>query len=175
MAESTQLATRTATSPSTRGDDKAPNQFLTFSLGGEVLAMEIRFIREILQYGGITEVPLTPAALCGVMNLRGSVIPVIDLAVRFGRPSAPIDRRTCIVILEVEEGGTTTAMGIVVDYVREVLEIADTEIEPPPTFGNTLRAEFIRGVGKVAGRFVLLLDVERVLSSEELSAIGHTD
>ncbi len=170
MAESMQLATRPAQPPATRGEEKVANQFLTFSLGGEVLGMEIRFIREILQYGGITEVPLTPAAVRGVMNLRGAVIPVIDLAVRFGRPSAPVDRRTCIVILEVEEGESTTVMGIVVDYVREVLDISDTEIEPPPTFGNTLRTDFIRGVGKIGRRFVLLLDVERVLSAEELAS-----
>jgi len=170
MAESTQLATRLAQPPTLRGMEKAPNQFLTFSLGGEVLAMEIQFIREILQYGGITEVPLTPSAVRGVMNLRGAVIPVIDLAVRFGRPSAPVDRHTCIVILDVEEGESTTVMGIVVDFVREVLEIPDAEIEPPPAFGNTLRTDFIRGVGKIGGHFVLLLNVERVLSAEELAA-----
>ncbi len=168
MAESMQLATRSAQVPVLRGGDKAPNQFLTFSLGGEILAMEIRFIREILQYGSITEVPLTPAAVRGVMNLRGAVIPVIDLGVRFGRPSAVVDRRTCIVILEVQEEESTTAMGVVVDYVREVLEIAESDIEPPPAFGNTLRTDFIRGVGRIGGRFVILLDVERVLSAEEL-------
>jgi len=172
MAESMQLATRSAQVPVLRGGDKAPNQFLTFSLGGEILAMEIRFIREILQYGGITEVPLTPPAVRGVMNLRGAVIPVIDLAVRFGRPPAPVDRRTCTVILEVDEGDSTTVMGIVVDFVREVLDINDAEIEPPPTFGNTLRGDFLRGIGKVGGKFVLLLDVERVLSAEELGAMN---
>ena len=168
MAESMPLATRTFQPPALREEETVRNQFLTFALGGETRAMEIRFIREILQYGGITEVPLTPAAVRGVMNLRGAVIPVIDLGVRFGRPSAPVDRRTCIVILEVQEEEATTVMGIVVDYVREVLEIADSDIEPPPAFGNTLRTDFIRGVGRIGGRFVILLDVERVLSAEEL-------
>jgi len=168
MAESMPLATRTSPLPALRGVETVPDQFLTFALGGEILAMEIRFIREILQYGDITEVPLTPAAVRGVMNLRGAVIPVIDLGVRFGRPSAIVDRHTCIVILEVQEKESTTVLGVVVDFVREVLEIAESDIEPPPAFGNTLRTDFIRGVGRIGGRFVILLDVERVLSAEEL-------
>jgi len=168
MAESMQLATRTAQLPSTREEELVRNQFLTFSLGGEVLAMEIRFVKEILQYGGITEVPLMPPVVRGVINLRGAVVPVIDLAVRFGRSATSADRRTCIVILEVEEVGESTVMGIVVDHVSEVLEIADAEIEPAPSFGSALRADFMRGVGKIGGRFVILLDAERVLSVEEL-------
>ena len=172
MVEAMPLATRTSQPPAMREEETRRNQFLTFALGGEILAMEIRFIREILQYGSITEVPLTPPAVRGFMNLRGAVIPVIDLSVRFGRPSAPVDRRTCIVILEVQEEENTTAMGVVVDYVREVLEIAESDIEPPPAFGNTLRNDFIRGVGRISGRFVILLDVEHVLSAEEL---GTTD
>jgi purine-binding chemotaxis protein CheW len=168
MAESMPLATRPPQLLAIREEEKTPNRFLTFSLGGETLAMEIRYIREILQYGGVTEVPLTPPALRGVMNLRGAVVPVIDLAVRFGRVPASVDRRTCIVILEVEEEDATTVMGIVVDSVREVLEIPDAEIEPPPPFGNAIRADFIQGVGKIGGRFVILLNVERVLSTEEL-------
>ena len=172
MAESMPLATRMSQPPVRREEEMVRNQFLTFSLRGETLAMEIRFIREILQYGGITEVPLTPPAIRGVMNLRGAVIPVIDLGVRFGRQPAAVDRRTCIVILEVQEQESTSVIGIVVDYVREVLEITESDIEPPPAFGNTLRTDFIRGVGRIGGRFVILLDIERVLSAEEL---GTTD
>ena len=168
MTESMQLATRTPQILAQVDEGSVRNQFLTFSLGGEVLAIEIRFIKEILQFGNITEVPLTPLALRGVMNLRGAVIPVIDLAVRFGRQATVTDRRTCIVILEVEEGDATTVMGIVVDHVSEVLDIADADIEPAPAFGGTLRPDFVRGVGKIAGRFVILLDIERVLSAEEL-------
>ena len=174
MAEALPLVTRTSQAPDLREGETRHNQFLTFALGGEILAMEIRFIREILQYGSITEVPLTSNAIRGVMNLRGAVIPVIDLGVRFGRPSAAVDRRTCIVILEVQEEETTTAMGVVVDYVREVLEISESDIEPPPAFGNTLRTDFIRGVGRIGGRFVILLDVERVLSAEELGRADST-
>ena len=168
MAESMQVATRASQTPALREKEETRNQFLTFSLRGEVLAMEVRFVKEILQYGNITEVPLAPPTVRGVMNLRGAVIPVIDLAVRFGRPATAADRRTCIVILEVEEEDRATVMGIVVDHVSEVLEIAETDIEPAPTFGSTLRADFVRGVGKIGGRFVILLDVERVLSAEEL-------
>ena len=146
------------------------NQYLTFSLGGEALAMEVRFVKEILQYRSITEVPVMPSVVRGVINLRGTVVPVIDLAVRFGRPATAADRRTCIVILEVEEEDRATVMGIVVDHVSEVLEIAETDIEAAPTFGSTLRADFVRGVGKIGGRFVILLDVERVLSAEELGS-----
>ncbi len=168
MAESMPLATRTSQLPGLQGGETGRNQFLTFSLGGEVLAVEIRFVKEILQYGSITEVPLAPPAVRGVMNLRGAVIPVIDLAVRFGRPTTSADRRTCIVILEVEEEERATVMGIVVDHVSEVLEVPQADIEPAPSFGNTLRADFIQGVGKIGGRFVILLDAERVLSAEEL-------
>lgn len=174
MAELMQLESRAPHSPRLGREGRVPTQFLTFVLGGETLAMEIRFVREILPYGGITEVPLAPSAVRGVMNLRGAVIPVIDLGIRFGRPSATMDRRTCIVILEVEEENATTVMGIVVDAVREVLEIEDSEIEAPPSFGNTLRTDFIRGIGRIKGHFVILLDLERVLSAEELGTTELT-
>lgn len=176
MAESMQLASRTALPSVSRLEEKTHNQFLTFALGGEVMAMEIRFSKEILQYGGLTEVPLMPPAVRGVINLRGAVVPVIDLAVRLGRRPQPVDRHTCIVILDVEENGDGMVMGIVVDQVKEVLEIADTEIDPAPTFGSNLRPEFIQGVGKVRGQFILLLDINRVLSIEEIGslALGRT-
>lgn len=172
MAESMNLATRNAQLSTLREEEKARNRFLTFSLGAEVLAMEIRIIKEILQYGALTEVPLTPPSIRGVINLRGAVVPVIDLALRFGRSITVADRRTCIVILETEEEGASTVMGVVVDHVSEVLEIADEDIDPAPAFGSTLRADFIRGVGKVGGRFVILLNIERVLSAEELRNDG---
>ena len=168
MVESMQLATRASGPPALRAEEPVRNQFLTFSLGGEVLAMDIRIVKEILQYTAITEVPLTPPEIRGVLNLRGAVVPVIDLAVRFGRPVTAIDKRTCIVILEIGENEAATVMGIMVDHVSEVIEIAQSEIDPAPTFGNRLRPEFISGVGKIGGKFVLLLDMNRVLSLEEL-------
>ncbi len=170
MAESMQVATRASQLPTPGEKEERRNQFLTFSLRGEALAMEVRFVKEILQYGSITEVPLAPPTVRGVMNLRGAVIPVIDLAVRFGRQATAADRRTCVVILEVEEEDRTTVMGIVVDHVSEVLEISENEIEAAPAFGSTLRADFVRGVGKIGGRFVILLDIERVLSADELGS-----
>ena len=143
-------------------------QYLAFTLGGETYGMDIRSIKEVIQYGGITEVPLMPGFLRGVINLRGAVVPVIDLSVRFSRPPTEINRRTCVVILELDR----TLLGIMVDNVSEVLEINTEDIEPAPAFGSDLRTDFIQGVGKVAGRFVILLDVDHVLSLDEMSALA---
>jgi purine-binding chemotaxis protein CheW len=148
------------------------NQFLTFTLRNEVFAMDIRSIREVIQYGGITEVPLMPPTVRGVINLRGSVVPVIDLAARFGWSLTDISRRTCIVILEIVQDELPSVLGIMVDHVSEVLDIAPEEIEPAPAFGSRLRSDFIHGVGKVGGKFVIILKVDQVLSIEELGASG---
>ncbi|HWQ11116.1 MAG TPA: chemotaxis protein CheW [Holophaga sp.] len=169
MVESTQLNTRASGPPVRREAEAARSQFLTFSLGAEVLAMDIRLVKEILQYSGITEVPLTPPDIRGVINLRGAVVPVVDLAVRFGRPVMPADKKTCIVILEVGEEGAASVIGVMVDHVSEVIELGLGDIEPPPTFGNTLRADFVRGVGKIGGKFVLILAMDRILALEELA------
>jgi len=146
-------------------------QYLAFTLGGETFAMDIRFIREVIQYGGITEVPLMPPFIRGVINLRGSVVPVIDLFVRFGRPACAVAHRTCTVILELTQGDGTAELGVMVDNVSEVLSIAASEVEPAPAFGSDIRAEFIAGVAKVGERFVILLDVNHVLSVDELAAL----
>jgi purine-binding chemotaxis protein CheW len=147
------------------------NQFLAFSLGGETFAMDIRSIREVIQFGGITEVPLMPPFIRGVINLRGAVVPVIDLCVRFRRPPSQAAHRTCIVILELEQGGETAELGVMVDNVSEVLSIGASEIEPAPAFGSDLRSDFIAGVAKVNEHFVIILDVNKVLSVEELAAL----
>ncbi|MGE5493403.1 MAG: chemotaxis protein CheW, partial [Actinomycetota bacterium] len=134
--------------------------------------------REIIEYGQVTEVPMTPPFIRGVINLRGAVVPVVDLAVRFGRAARDITRRTCIVIVEVDSPKGSQEMGIVVDAVSEVLEIPATDIEPPPEFGAKLRIDFIKGMGKVGGQFVVLLDVNRVLSMDEvavLSSLGRQE
>jgi purine-binding chemotaxis protein CheW len=146
-------------------------QYLAFTLGGETFAMDIRSIREVIQFGGITEVPLMPPFIRGVINLRGSVVPVIDLFVRFGRPACAVAHRTCIVILELTQGDGTAELGVMVDNVSEVLSIAASEVEPAPAFGSDIRAEFIAGVAKVGERFVILLDVNHVLSIDELAAL----
>lgn len=148
------------------------NQYLAFSLGTETFAMDIRSIKEVIQYASLTRVPLMPSFLRGVINLRGSVVPVIDLSVRFNHASTEIAKRTCIVILELQQSGNPIVLGIMVDHVSEVLDIGDSEIEPPPAFGTDLRADFIQGIGKVNGRFVILLDVEHVLSIEELATLA---
>ena len=146
-------------------------QYLAFTLGGETFAMDIRSIREVIQFGGITEVPLMPPFIRGVINLRGSVVPVIDLCVRFGRPATAVANRTCIVLLELTQGDAIAELGVIVDTVSEVLSIGESEIEPAPAFGNDIRTEFIAGVAKVGERFVILLDVNHVLSVDELAAL----
>jgi purine-binding chemotaxis protein CheW len=146
-------------------------QYLTFMLDGEAFAMGILAIKEILEYEQLTEVPMTPDSIRGVINLRGAVVPVIDLSVRFGRKATPVTRRTCIVILEIRSDGDEHVIGIVVDSVSEVLEIPPSEIEPPPSFGAKIRTDFIEGMGKVNGKFVILLDVGRVLSIDEIAVL----
>ena len=148
------------------------DKYLTFTLGGETFAMDIRFIKEVIQYGTLTEVPLMPDFIRGVINLRGAVVPVIDLSVRFNRPPTDAGRRTCVVILEIQHEGDLLVLGAMVDNVSEVLEIAGSDIEPAPAFGSTLRSEFISGVGKVGGKFVILLDVNHVLSIDEMAALS---
>jgi len=150
-----------------------PQQYLTFMLGGEVFAMGILHIKEIIEYGQLTTVPLMPEFIRGVINLRGAVVPVIDLSSRFGGKRSDITKRSCIVILELLHEDETQVIGVVVDAVNEVLEIAATEIEPPPAFGARIRTDFIAGMGKVEGRFVIILNVDNVLSSEDLSLIGQ--
>jgi purine-binding chemotaxis protein CheW len=150
-------------------------QYLAFGLGGEAFAMEIRFVKEVLQFEDLTQVPLMPPFIRGVINLRGAVVPVIDLSVRFGRSPTGISRRTCIVILEAPRAAGTIVLGIMVDSVSEVLELTAGDIEPSPTFGTDIRAEFIQGVGKVGTRFVILLDVHHILSADELAALAHED
>jgi purine-binding chemotaxis protein CheW len=121
-------------------DDLGDNrQYLTFSVGGEIFAIGILNIKEIIEYGSVTEIPMMPVFIRGVINLRGAVVPVIDLSVRFGRPATQIARRTSIVIIEVREGEVHQDIGIVVDAVHEVLEIPASEIEPPPAFGTKIR------------------------------------
>ena len=148
------------------------DQYLAFSMGGETFAMEIRSIREVIQFEGLTHVPLMPPFLRGVINLRGAVVPVIDLFVRFGRSPLPVSRRTCVVILEVTGEDGTSVLGVMVDNVSEVMEIGGSEIEPAPAFGSDIRPDFIRGVGKVGGKFILILDENQALSVDELSGLA---
>lgn len=147
-------------------------QYLTFVLGKETFALGILGIKEILEYATPTEVPMMPAFIRGVVNLRGAVVPVIDLAVRFGRQSSPVTKKTCVVIIEIASSDAHHVLGVVVDAVNEVLEIPGSEIEPAPTFGASIRTDFILGMGKVRGRFVIILDEMRVLSVDEMESLG---
>ena len=147
-------------------------QYLTFVLGEEMFAIGILSIREIIEYGYLTEVPMTPPFIRGVINLRGAVVPVVDLAVRFQRQAQMNTKRTCVVIVNIESTKGSQEMGLVVDSVSEVLEIPDSDIEPPPEFGSGIRSDFIHGMGKVNGRFVVILDVDRVLTVDEVAVNG---
>ncbi len=146
-------------------------QHLTFMLGKETFAIGILAIKEIIEYGQLTTVPMMPVFIRGVINLRGSVVPVVDLAVRFGGTPAEVTRRTCIIIIEFAAEDETQVAGVVVDAVNEVLEIPAADILPPPAFGASIRADFIKGMGKVQDKFVIILDVDKVLSVDDLALL----
>ena len=148
-----------------------PTQYLTFSSGSETFAIGILGVKEIIEYAGVTDVPMMSECIRGVINLRGAVVTVMDLAARFGRPRAEIGKRSCVIIVELEEAGEQHVVGILVDSVSAVLEIAPEDIEPPPGFGARIRTDFIAGMGKVNDRFVILLDVARVFSIEEIALL----
>lgn len=148
-------------------------QYLTFVLGGEMFAIEILNVREIIEYGALTTVPMMPAFIRGVINLRGAVVPVIDLSVRFSRAPVEVTRRTCIIIIEIDNAGERQDIGIVVDSVSEVLDIPNAMIEPPPAFGARIRTDFIHGMGKINDRFVIILNVDQVLSVDEMAQLSQ--
>lgn len=148
-----------------------PAQFLTFLLGEEIFAIDILSIKEIIEFRNLTTVPLMPECVRGVLNLRGAVVPVLDLQARFSRPVSQVGKRTCIVIVELNTVHGRQVVGVLVDAVNEVLDIAHDSIELPPAFGSRIRADFIRGIGKVEEKFVILLDVDQVFSVDELAAL----
>ncbi len=146
-------------------------QYLTFTVGKEIFAAGILTIKEILRYSAITDVPMAHPCLLGVFNLRGRVVPIVDLGLRLGRDPIGIGRRTCIVIAEVTSDNGTMEIGIVVDAVRAVVDIPNAAIEPPPPFGMRLHADHVLGVSRMNDLFVVLLDLSKVLSKEELAAV----
>lgn len=150
----------------------AEQLYLAFRLADEVYAIDILRIREIVEYSVPTSVPMMPASVRGVINLRGSVVPVIDLSIRFGRAPTGVGKRTCIVIVEVEHAGVMQILGLLVDGVNAVMEIDAGNIEPPPSFGTRIDTEFIEGMARADGKFIVLLDVGRALSIQEMAAIG---
>ena len=149
------------------------HQYLTFMLSGETYAIGILCIKEIVQYEQMTEVPRMPAFIRGVINLRGAVVPVIDLNARLGKPPTQVGRRNCIIIIEVVIEEETHSVGVMVDAVNAVLEIPDSEIESAPTFGTNIHAEFIAGMGKINGKFVIILNIQQVLSMADMGVLAE--
>jgi purine-binding chemotaxis protein CheW len=146
-------------------------QYVTFCLGEELFGVEVARAREILDLVPVTKVPQTPDYLLGVINLRGQVVPVVDLRVKLGMPKVDATRDSCIIVIEVQVDGETITVGGLADSVREVLELRDDLIEPPPRLGTKLKTEFIAGMGKIDDQFLILLDIDRVFSSEELALV----
>ncbi len=159
--------TRSATAETGAGTDAREGKYLTFVLADEQYGLEILKVREILGMMPITPVPQTPVFVKGVINLRGKVIPVVDLRLKFGMPEADYTTETCVIVVEVND----LQIGIIVDTVNEVLDIAGREIEDPPRFGTQVDTNFILGMGKVGEKVKILLDIEQVLSGEEMTAV----
>ena len=146
-------------------------QFLTFKLGDEVFALDITKVREVLDFTTVTKVPRTPEFMRGVINLRGSVVPVVDLRLKFGMTKTESSVNTCIIITEVTVDNDTTVLGALADSVQEVLDLDAENIAPAPRIGTKLNTEFIRGMGKQNDRFVIILDIDKVFSVDELALV----
>lgn len=149
-------------------------KYLTFTLAEETYGIGILKVKEIIGMMPITSVPQTPAFVKGVINLRGKVIPILDLRLKFSMEEIPYTERTCIIVVEIDSDDTTVMIGVVVDAVSEVLNIREDEIEEAPTFGTRLRTEHILGMAKMEGGVKILLNIDHVLSAEELASLGTT-
>src|SRR6478736_6853083 len=156
----------------TTKDEAAMAQYLSFQVAGESYAVGVLQAREIIEFTTVTRVPHAPPAVRGVINLRGSVVPVVDLALKFGLPASGVGRRTCVVIVECTIDGEATVMGVMADAVNHVLDLGPADIEPAPSFGTRVRTEYLKGMGKLEQGFVLLLDMDKLLSGQE-AAVGQ--
>jgi len=148
-------------------------QYLTFLAGQERFAIGILDVKELIEVSSMTRVPMTPDFIRGVINLRGSVVPVIDLASRLGHSSGELTKRSCIVLVEIAVDDESQTIGMLVDEVNQILEISGTQIQPPPNFGTDIRTDFIKAMGRVDDEFNILLSIANVLSMEELSVLGE--
>ena len=148
-------------------------KYLTFALGPEEYGLEILKVREIIGYMDITAVPQTPAHVRGVINLRGQVIPVIDLRTKFGMEAADVTDQTCIIVVETSQGNRNFSTGIVVDRVQEVLDIGGEDIEEAPQFGSSVNTDFILGMGKIGESVKILLDIDRVLEGTDFQNLSR--
>lgn len=151
-----------------RETEKQVQQYLTFIIGGEEYAVNLLKVKEIIEYDTVSEIPKTPDWVRGVINLRGNVVPVIDLAVKFRLPASVAGKLTCIVITEIECEGEPTVMGVMADSVRQVIDLKQEDIEVPPTFGTRVKVDYLLGMARSGKKFCLLLDTEKVLSTDEL-------
>ena len=150
------------------GDERGSGQNLSFRSMNVALALPISRVREIIEYGHLTAVPMMPGYVRGVINLRGNVVPVVDLAARFGGAQTVIGKRTCIIILELPKKGDSALVGLVVDAVDEVLDIDPAQIEPPPGLGTAIRSDFILGMARREQGFLIILKVDKLLDLHEL-------
>ncbi len=146
-------------------------QYLTYKLGDEVFAFDISKVREVLDFTTMTKVPKTPDFMRGVINLRGSVVPVVDLKLKFGMEKTEKTVNTCIIITEVTVDDESMVLGALADSVQEVMDLESDHIEPAPTIGSQLNTEFIKGMGKHNDGFIIILDIDKIFSAEELSMV----
>ncbi|MGN0922618.1 chemotaxis protein CheW [Ectopseudomonas mendocina] len=155
-------------------EQNTPQQYLTFELNARRYALDGLSVREIIEYPQLTRVPMAAACIHGVINLRGAVVPVIDLSLRFGQGASRIDKRTCIIIVEVTDEEDDHVLGIIVDAVSEVLEVVASQVRPAPAFGNPIRADFIHGMVRLGDEFIVLLTIENTLAVAEIAASGSS-
>ena len=148
-------------------------KYLTFKLSSEEYGLEILKVQEIIGIMNVTKVPRTPEYVRGVINLRGKVIPVMDLRLKFGLEAKGDSEKTCIIVVQLKTATADVTMGIIVDEVSEVKDISEEQIEPPPTFGTNFDTQFILGMGKIAEKVVTLLDIDKVLSGKEIAAVNR--
>ena len=150
-------------------------QYLTFKLDEEIFALDIAKVREVLDYTTVTKVPRTPEFMRGVINLRGSVVPVVDMRLKFGMTKTDKTVNTCIIIVEITLAGETVVLGALADAVHEVIELEPEQIEPAPKIGTRLKTDFIRGMGRRNDAFIIILDIDKVFSSDELSLVQDAE
>jgi purine-binding chemotaxis protein CheW len=150
-------------------------QYLTFKLGEEVFATDVAQVREVLDFTSITKIPRTPEFMSGVINLRGNVVPVVDLRLCFEMSKTEKTVNTCIIVVEVLLDGESTVIGALADSVEEVVDLEPDQIQPAPRIGTQVRTDFIKGMGKRDSQFIMILDIDRVFSTEDLSAVRSAE
>jgi purine-binding chemotaxis protein CheW len=150
-------------------------QYLTFKLGNEVFGIDVAKVREVLDFTNITEIPRTPEFMSGVINLRGSVVPVVDLRLCFQMTKTERTRNTCIIVVEVLLEGESTVIGALADSVEEVIDLEPDQIQPAPKIGTQIHTEFIKGMGKRDSQFIMILEIDRVFSAGELGAVQSAE